>query len=239
MFLNPALGAALDRISERAADVRRAFTPGALAQNDDVATTRASSDFTLDPLAVCAEDGLYFVTRDERGEPCYTRDGSFALREGMLVDGAGRAICGLTGEGRLCDLRIEPVDGALGRASDPHIERDGSLVYQRVAVDPRSGARESQRVVAGRIALARFPAGTRLEVIDGNHCIAPPGVTPALGAAGDANFAPLETMRRERSRIDLDESLVRLREAYLAFDALQAAETAKGHLGKTVIDLVK
>jgi hypothetical protein len=30
MFLNPAMSAALDRIAERAADVRRAFTPGAL-----------------------------------------------------------------------------------------------------------------------------------------------------------------------------------------------------------------
>ena len=46
-------------------------------------------------------------------------------------------------------------------------------------------------------------------------------------------------MRRERSRVDIDESLMRLKEAYLAFDALQAAEAAKGHLGKTAMDLLK
>src|SRR5580692_3042040 len=94
MFLNPALGAALDRISERAEDVRRAFTPGSVARYDDVAVARPSSEFTLDPLVVSAADGLYFVTRNERGEVSYTRDGSFTLRNGFLVDGEGKPIRG-------------------------------------------------------------------------------------------------------------------------------------------------
>jgi len=240
MFLNPALSSALDRISERAADARRAFTPGAVARNDDVALAQPGSDYTLDPLAVCAAAGIYFVTRDQNGATAYTRDGSFALREGRLVDNTGRAICGLKMPDRdLCELRIDPVDEALGRAIDPRIEQDGSLVYRRVAVDPRSGVRESQRVVVGRIALARFPAGTRFVSTDGSDSVAPAGVSPQIGAAGEASFSPLATMRRERSHIDVDESLARLKEAYLAFDALQAAESAKGHLGKTVIDLVK
>lgn len=46
-------------------------------------------------------------------------------------------------------------------------------------------------------------------------------------------------MRRERSRINVDESLARLKDAYLAFDALQAAEAAKAHVGKTAMDLLK
>ncbi len=46
-------------------------------------------------------------------------------------------------------------------------------------------------------------------------------------------------MHRERSRVDVDESLIRLKEAYLAFDALQAAEAARAHLGKTAMDLLK
>jgi hypothetical protein len=46
-------------------------------------------------------------------------------------------------------------------------------------------------------------------------------------------------MHRTRSGVELDESLIRLKEAYLTFDALQAAETAKGHLGKTTMDLLK
>jgi hypothetical protein len=41
MFLNAGLSAALDRVAERAADVRRAFTPGALPVRGDVATVRA------------------------------------------------------------------------------------------------------------------------------------------------------------------------------------------------------
>lgn len=240
MFLNPALSAALDRITERAADVRRAFTPGTVAQHDDVANTRPYSDFTLDPLAVSAADGLYFVTRNERGESAYTRDGSFVLRDGRLLDAEGESVRGIAAPGdELSDLRIDAVDEALGRASDPRIERDGSFVYQRIAIDPRSGSRNAQRVVVGRIALARFPAGTRLATADGSRCIAPPGVSPQLGLAGDASFPELAPMHRERSRINLDESLVRLKEAYMAFDALRAAEQAKAHLGKAAMDLVK
>lgn len=240
MFLNPTLSAALDRISERAADVRRAFTPGAVAQNDDVATPTASSEFVLDPLAVCAPDDCYFVMQDEHGAIAYTRDGSFSLREGRLVDRAGRAICALsTADRQLYALRIDPVDEAMGRVMGPHIEQDGSLVYQRVAIDPLTGTRQSQRIVAGRIALARFPAGTHVSTSDGSKCVPPPGVSEWLGTSGDEGFPPLETMRRARSGVDIDESLARLKEAYLAFEALQAAETAKGHLGKTVIDLVK
>jgi flagellar basal body rod protein FlgG len=239
MFLNPALSAALDRITERAADVRRAFTPGAIAQHDDVATSHPASDFTLDPLAVCAADGYYFVTRDDRGEPAYTRAGSFALSGGRLVDGHGRAVSGSKGTGELGELRVDAVDEALGRVSEPRIERDGSFVYQRTTVDPRTGAREPERVVVGRIALARFPAGTRLSTADGSLLRAPAGVLPNLGVPGDGGFPPLVPLQRERSRVDLNESLVRLKEAYAAFDALAAAESSKAHLGKTVMDLVK
>ena len=94
-------------------------------------------------------------------------------------------------------------------------------------------------VVVGRIALARFPAGTRLETSDGNHFIAPAGVVAQNGFATERGFAPLVPMHRERSRVDIDESLIRLKDAYLAFDALQAAEAARAHLGKTAMDLLK
>ncbi|MGP8099736.1 MAG: hypothetical protein ACLQHL_03060, partial [Candidatus Cybelea sp.] len=182
MFLNPALSAALDRISERADDIRRAFTPGSVARYDDVAMARPASDFTLDPLAVSAADDLYFVTRNQRGEVAYTRDGSFSLRDGRLLDSEGEPVRGFAAPGKEdSDLRIDAVDEALGRASDPRIERDGSFVYERVTVDPRSGLRKTQRVVAGRIALARFPAGTGHATADGSRCIPPPGVQPQLG----------------------------------------------------------
>jgi flagellar basal body rod protein FlgG len=240
MFLNPALTTALDRITERAADVRRAYTPGAVPHYDDVATAAPASDFTLDPLAVVAPDGTYFVTVDQDGKRCYTRNGAFTLRNGALFDEAGHPIFGVRGsDGALAPIAVDPVDDALGRVRDAAVERDGSFVYRRATVDPRSGLRESQRVVVGRVALVRFPAGTRLESSDGTLCKAPPGVAPESGLPDDQRFPALTPMHRERSRISVDESLVRLKEAYLVFDALAAAETAKQHLGKTAMDLLK
>jgi flagellar basal body rod protein FlgG len=240
VFLNPTMSAALDRIAERAADVRRAFTPGAVPQRDDVAIAAPSSGFTLDPLSVAAPDGTYFIVSDSRGHAAYTRDGAFALRGGRLVAADGAPVLGIrTAGAELTELRADPVDVALGRIDQPRIEPDGSLIYQRNTIDPRSGTRKAQRVIIGRIALARFPAGTRLDQSDPNRSPAPPGETPQVGFADDAGFAPLATMQRERSRVNLDESLARLDDAYLALDALAAAEAAKGHLGKTVMDLLK
>ncbi len=240
MFLNPTMSAALDRIAERAADVRRAFTPGAIPRRDDVATPAPSSGFTLDPLSVAAPDGTYFIVGDSRRDAAYTRDGAFALRGGRLVTADGAPVFGIRAHGaELSELRADPVDAALDRIGQPQIEPDGSLVYQRKTIDPRSGAPKIQRVVIGRIALARFPAGTRLDQGDPNRSLAPPGETPQVGFAGDGGFAQLATMQRERSRVNLDESLARLDDAYLALDALAAAEAAKGHLGKTVMDLLK
>lgn len=239
MFLSSGLSLALDRIAERAADVRRAFTPGAQSRYDDVATT-PSSTFTLDPLSTAAPDGAYFVAAGEGGRKFYTRDGSFVLRGGRLSNAEGEAILGFTPRGNaLSELRIDPVDDALGRTGAIGIEPDGSVVYRRITVDPRTGTREPQRVVVGRIALARFPAGTRLETTDGSHLAAPDGAPVHVGLPQDGSFAALAPMRRERSNIDIDESLARLKEAYLAFDALQAAEAAKAHVGKTAMDLVK
>ncbi|MBV8344627.1 MAG: hypothetical protein JO190_06500 [Candidatus Eremiobacteraeota bacterium] len=233
------MSAALDRIAERAADVRRAFTPGAVPEHDDVLTPAAVTDFTLDPLAVSAPENAYFITSDDRTGTAYTRDGCFALHDGELVDGAGSSVRGMRAAGDAPSaLRVDSVDNALGRVRDVRVERDGSLVYRRETLDPRSGARESQTVVVGRVALARFPSGTRLRG-DSDRSRAPRGVAPQVGLPGDGHFAQLVPMRRDRSRIDIDESLIRLKDAYLTFDALQAAEAAKSHLGKTATDLVK
>lgn len=241
MFLNPAMSAALDRIADRAADVRRAFTPGALPQHDDVATAAPSSEFTLDPLSASAPAGAYFVTDDGHGHTSYTRDGSFHLDSNNVLVGAnGRPIVGTPSQGgRAGELSIDPVDAALGRARNLVVEPDGTLAYTRGAVDPRTGAQEWQRIAVGRVVLARFPAGTQLDTSDGSTLLAPAGVVPHVGSAGDGTFGLLSPMQREHSRVDLDAGLLRLREAYVAFDALQAAETARGHLGKAVMDLVK
>jgi flagellar basal body rod protein FlgG len=240
MFLSSSLSAALDRIAERTADVRRAYTPGAVPLHDDVATPGTFSDVTVDPLAVVAPDGAYFVTNDDEGRRTYSRDGAFTIKAGKLTDADGGAILGTRASGgTLGELTLDRVDDALGRIKGLHVERDGSLVYGREVVDPRSGAREPQRVVVGRIALVRFPAGTKLETNDGTHCVPPSGLNPTVGLPADGTFASLLPMHRERSRIDVDESLIRLKDAYLAFDALRAAETAKARAGKTTMDLLK
>jgi flagellar basal body rod protein FlgG len=240
MTMNASLGDALDRIAERAADVRRAFTPGASPVRDDVATDGGPSSFTLDPLSVAAPGDDLFVALDRNGRTAYTRDGSFAVRNGELVSGSGAPVLGFArAGGALEPLRIDPVDAQLGRVRDLRVGADGMLSYARSAIDPRSGARETQRVDVGRVALARFPAGTRLDARDPDVVHAPPGIVPHVGAPGDGSFAAVAPMQRERSRIDIDEGLARLNDAYLAFDALQAAQTARGHLGKTAMDLLK
>lgn len=240
MFLNPSMSAALDRIAERAADVRRAFTPGAVPQHGDVATPGAASEFALDPLSTTAPDGAYFSSLDARGRTGYSRDGTFHVADGRLVDGRERPILGRRAPGgTLGELRIDPVDAALGRAADVRIDADGSLVYARSAVDPRTGNRALQDVVVGRIVLARFPAGTKLDTADGRILFAPEGVVPHTGLPGDGTFGALTPMRRERSRVDIDASLTRLKDAYVAFDALAAAQTAKDHFSKAAMDVVK
>jgi flagellar basal body rod protein FlgG len=240
VFLNPALSSALDRIAERANDVRRAFIPGALPAYDDVATGRSSGEPALDPLSVVAPDDAYFIGKDATGQTVYTRDGSFHLSDGVLVGENEHPVLGFSSpESTLAELRIDPVDVALDRVTNARIEPDGSLSYDRVAIDPRTARRELQRVVAGRIAVARFPVATRLETANGLSFSPPAGVLPHTGVAGEGGFLPLQPMQRERSGVDLDESLARLKAAYVAFDALAAAETAKMHLGKTAVDLVK
>jgi len=240
MYVNPATAAALDRIAERASDVYASFTPGALPQHGDVATDRVSSRFVLDPLSAAPPDDAYFITTNDRGQTCYTRDGTFQLRDGAIVGVQGRTMLGFTSpNGALCELHIDAVDAALGRVANLHVESDGSIAYTRRAVDPRSGASVDERVVVGRLALARFPAATKLNALDANRFVAPPGHVPHIGRAADGNFGPVAPMRSEMSRVDIERSLQRLQDAYTAFDALQAAHKAQSGLGKTAMDLLK
>jgi len=240
VFLNAAMSAALDRIAERAADARRAFTPGALPARDDVATGAPASDFTLDPLSVSAPADAYFVTGNGSGELAYTRDGAFSLSDGKLLDQRGQAVYGFgPGGDAPTELRADPVDVALGRVSDARIDPDGSFSYGRATIEPRTGATGRQRVVVGRLALARFPAGSKMAPDDAVESSGPKGAAPRIGRPKDGTFEAVVPMARDRSRVDIDRSLIRLREAYLAFDALRAAETAQLHLGKIATDLIK
>ncbi|HTC31523.1 MAG TPA: hypothetical protein VK702_12425 [Candidatus Acidoferrum sp.] len=240
MMINAAAEDALERIAQRAADVQRAFTPGATSPFGDAVTEQAGSRPALDPLCVAAPPDAYFITTDERGRTVYTRDGGFALRAGTLAGADDRAILGFrSSSSATSELHVDDVDAALGRVNDLRIEPDGTLAYDRAIVDPRTGSRQRERVAVGRVALARFPAATKLAASDANHFVAPSGVVPHVGRAGDGNFAPVALMQRETSRIDFDKSLDRLEEAYVTFDALQAAHKAQGGVGKAAMDLLK
>lgn len=234
MHVSPAAAAAMTRIAERARDVERAFGPGARPEFDDAARAETSYP-TLDALSAVAPEGAYFAVREPSGRVAYTRDGSFTLRDGVLSTRDGSTVLGVSRGRQLTDVAVDPVDFALGNARDARLDRSGALVFNRRVVDPRTGAGESVRVVAGRVALARFPAGTRLSS-DGE---APAGVTPSYGLPGDGVFSALVTMRREGSGIDIDRGLDRLRTAYRQLDAVQGALAAQYRFDKTAMDVVK
>lgn len=182
----------------------------------------------------------YFVMRDETGRLLFTRCDSLFLRDGTLTDGSGREILGYRTPGAaLSPLRADAVDLALGVTADAQIGPDGTVSYSRQTIDPRSGDRRLQYMSLGRLAVARFPAGTRLPATEGSYSVAPAGVAPHIGVPGDGNFAPLGQESRRSRDGDLDLGLQRLQEAYLALDALRAASAAQGSVQKTAMDLLK
>ena len=230
---------ALEDIAVRERDVLQAYAPGAVPQRGDVAQESAPS-FVLDPLSAAPPQGAYFVTNDERGRMLFTRDGGFAMRDGALVDRDGRPILGYRDDAApLAPLRADPVDAALGLAAEAQVEADGSVTYERSTIDPRSGRRDVQRTTLGRVALARFAPGTKLQTVDAQHAGAPAGIAPHLGRAGDGNFDALRPFARESGGVSIDLGLQRLQEAYLALDAIRAADKAQGGVEKTAMDLLK
>lgn len=239
MFVSASTERGLEAIASRAGDVRRAFTPGAMPMHGDVATSGATSRCSLDPMSVSAPEGDYFVTTDERGRVSYTRDGSLRLQNGAIVGSNGRPMLGINGDGTTRELHIDAVDEALGRVNHLRVASDGTVEYDRASIDARSGAREMTRVIVGRLALARFPAATKLSLNGDGSSAAPLDVSAHVGVSGDGNFGAISPMRREESRVDLDRSLAALHDAYIAFDAMQAAHKAQGSTGKTAMDLLK
>ncbi len=187
--------------------------------------------------------GAWFVTRAADGTRGFSRDGGLTLAAGVLRTRDGAEVLGYPGgaaRGALpVPLRLPATDRALGRAGDARLEPDGSVAYTRAAIDPRSGARAAERVVLGRVALARFPAGSAPQRLDATRFGAPAGVVPHLGTPGDGTFPPLTTRARDAGALDLDAGLARLNEAYLAFEAIAAAHKAGLGLAKTTLDLVK
>ena len=233
---------AYERVISRAQDLRDAFRAGTVPLNDDVRTApqiTASSD----PLSVVPPPGAWFVTRGADGARAYERDGALSLESGVLRTRDGAEALGYPGgdaRGALpVPLRIPDTDRALGRGGDARVEGDGTVAYTRAAIDPRTGARGVEHVVLGRVALARFPAGTQPARLDGVRVAAPPGVVPHLGTPADGTFPALATFSRDAGTIDIAAGVARLDEAYRAFEAMGAVVKSRASVQKTTVDLVK
>ncbi len=231
--------AALERIAERADDLRGAFVPGFEPRESSGATRALQLTRDLNPLSVVAPADTFFVSAGPNGAR-FSRDGGFAVADGQLRTRDGAAVLGFVdGANAPAPLRLDPIDVALGRVSGARIEPDGTFAYQRAGVDPRSGARRSERVVAGRLALARFPAGTAPVRGDATHVEAPSGVPPAFGRPGEGGFGLLQPFARDLGRVDPIGNAQRLGEAYLSFEALRAAGSARNDFAHVALDLVK
>ncbi|GAC1302834.1 MAG: hypothetical protein NVSMB19_12410 [Vulcanimicrobiaceae bacterium] len=239
-MIDPALAAGLTRIAERERDALHAFDPGFVPGRDDVARTPQVVP-NADPLGVAVPSGAYVVTPDATGRLTFTRDGAFAFVAGELRASDGRPVLGFAVGDRtkLAPLRADAYDVALGRVAHARVEADGTFGYERTSVDPRTGERRVERVAVGRVALGRFPAGSQPERLDGSHVAPPPGARPQIGVPGEGGFAPLATFARDLGRVDILAGLEKLGEAYVAFEALRAANRSRGTVEKTAMDLVK
>jgi flagellar basal body rod protein FlgG len=233
---------AFNRIAARAQDVARAYTAGGFATSNDVNAARAP-EYSADPLSVAAPPNAYFVIESANGARSFTRDGGFVLERGTLRAIDGSAILGYpAGDARgalPAPLTLPATDVALGRCTNVRVESDGTVSYTRSTIDPRTTERGVERVTAGRIALARFPAGTQPVRLDERRVAAPQGIPPHLGTPADGTFAGIATYARDMGTVDVDTSLAKLSEAYRAFSALAAANKARGGADQTAMDLLK
>ncbi|HZO93328.1 MAG TPA: hypothetical protein VFB22_06120 [Candidatus Baltobacteraceae bacterium] len=233
---------AYERVAARAEDLQDLYRSGALPRNDDVRTAPHVVPST-EPLDVVPPPDAWLVIRGSDGKRAYVRDGELRLDDGVLRTRDGADVLGYPGgdaRGAVpVPLRVPETDRALGRARDARIEPDGTIAYTRAAIDPRTGARGVERVVLGRVALARFPAGTHPQRLDATRAAAPAGVVPHLGTPADGTFPMLAASSRDAGSIDVIGGVARLDEAYRAFEAMGAVMRTRAHADKTAVDLVR
>ena len=238
--MNLGIANAMENVERRAEDLRMVFTGGAQPNFPD-ALRAERAELTNDPLSVALPPDAYFVAGDA-ARPTYTRDGALAVRDGVLSSSDGTPVLGFieddaSGVPRV--LEIEKNDVLLGRARDVRVEPDGVFGYARDILDPKTGESSVERVVVGRVALARFPAGTRLERVNATHANAPANVVPFVGSPNDGSFSSIEAQRRALGRLDADVAVSRLQDAYLAMRALSATERSQNAFARGAFDLLK
>jgi hypothetical protein len=239
-MIDAATAAGMSRIDARERDVLGAYEPGFVSEFTDV-TAAARAIRSPDPLSTVAPAGAYFLSAGSGATVRFTRDGTFALVDGVLCGPDGRAVLGFsTGSpSRVGPVRVDAYDRALGASGGARIDADGTFSYLRAAVDPRTGQRRSERVVVGKLALARFPAGTQPLRLDASHVGLPSGVKAQVGSPADGTFAALVPNARDLGCVDVVAGLAKVREAYDAFEAMRAAYHTRGTNEQTTMDLVK
>jgi flagellar basal body rod protein FlgG len=240
-MIDPATADCLKRIAERASDVAHAYDPAFRPQSMDVARRDGPESMKDgDPLSLAAPPGAYFVVRGRDGKELLTQDGGFQFIGGTLRTREGYPVLGFTAKRpTLGAISADPVDVALKRASDARVDKAGFVSCKLSAIDPNTGAVKTMRSIVGRVALVTLPAGTQLIRVDGSHARAPAGVASRIGAPGEAGLGGLEPYRRQLGAVDLAAGLDRLREAYLEFEALQAAHKTTADVDKAAMDLLK
>ena len=239
-MVSAALVRALETIERRGQDLRSLFESGVQPNYDD-GLRSGRIERTNDPLAIVLPEEAYLIAGDPN-RPAYSRDGALQLRDGTLVTADGTPVLGFAGgeqNGMPQPLAIERRDALLGRASDIRIEPDGIFGYARTIVDPQTLESNVERVSVGRLALARFPAGSRPERIDSSHARAPAGIVPFVGSPADGTFSGLAVRSRAIGRLDPDTTISRLQDAYLAALSLCAAERTRYWMARDAFDLVK
>ncbi len=239
-MIDPNVSGAFARLDARRRDALGAFESGFEPEIADVAG-RTGIQPNANPLSVVAPEGTFFVAANGASGVAFSRNGTFEIANGELRFAGGGPVLGfaLGKPGAVVPLRIDPYVAALGHATDPRVEADGTFAYMRSTIDPRIGERRTERVAIGRVALARFPAGTQPERVDATHVRAPAGVNAQFGMPTDGRFAALATHARDLGRVDVIAGLERLREAYDELDAVRAAGKAHGTLDRTTMDLLK
>ena len=196
----------------------------------DLIAPRGAGPYNLAPKpGFCESESARqrLLSTAKGGRTSYVRDGRFSISRWNVVGSNARPVLGFTSDaGALYGLHVDPVDEALSRCEQPV-----SPAARYNTIDRRSIHMRCART-ANDLRLAMWhwrDFGTRL----------PSETPPHLGRANDGNFGAIAPMQRENGDASLDRSLDRLHDAYIAFDALQAAHKAQGHVGKTVMDLVK
>ena len=237
-MMEPTILRLQEKIAQRSDEILHQRVPGFEPQNADVRGI-PRIEASKNPLNAVAPADARFVVLDREGRQAFTRDGNFSLRDGRLVIGKQQPVLGYAaGSPLLGELRIQRTDDVLGRVQHLHVERDGRVVYERNAIDPRTGKSRLERVFVGTIALARFPAGTEMQHF-GVLERPPLGIQAHLGRPQKSDFGSLKVGQEELGAIDLNRALARLHDAYQQLDAIAAAQRVARDTAKTAMDLVK